>query len=308
MADPNNAGLRHRRTTRSSGRSSIASASTTPSSATTRPRSSCSAKPARAVRSATRCRDTATRHAFGRCSATLGATRDRVTCCTCRPSTTDPLVSYDTHGDARRARHVHQQHRTCASIAARSRRRTSRATGRSPASIFTWSRKSRPSSASRASRCSRDIENLPNLLNKNWGGLRQFGFPQTCGGGSGAVPDASRRRPARHRRRRGNTASTRLAPSIATAAIATPNTGAGELVELAVPDPRRRALHASKSVRPSGQEIGRRPLSDGGLFLLLQPDRQIRVERPLREGVEEEVFVVVDVIDAERRACSSSRR
>ncbi|KQT31776.1 TonB-dependent receptor [Sphingomonas sp. Leaf412] len=24
-----------------------------------------------------------------------------------------------------------------------------------------------------------DIENLPNLLNKNWGGLRQFGFPQT---------------------------------------------------------------------------------------------------------------------------------
>ncbi|QDZ06443.1 TonB-dependent receptor [Sphingomonas panacisoli] len=25
-----------------------------------------------------------------------------------------------------------------------------------------------------------DIENLPNLLNKNWGGLRQFGFPQTA--------------------------------------------------------------------------------------------------------------------------------
>jgi hypothetical protein len=26
-----------------------------------------------------------------------------------------------------------------------------------------------------------DIENLPNLLNKNWGGLRQYGFPQTFG-------------------------------------------------------------------------------------------------------------------------------
>jgi len=25
-----------------------------------------------------------------------------------------------------------------------------------------------------------DIENLPNLINHNWGGLRQFGFPQTA--------------------------------------------------------------------------------------------------------------------------------